>query len=373
MCIRQSQLVMCAGVSLALLFTGPALAQGSGGVHNNQHLRFTQQHGLTFSEIGDPGNPGFLFDPPGPSPERVIGSVDYRYGITTREVTHAEYLVFLNAFAPHIDATGVSPNSSQASTKGISFVGRDGNGVPSFLLPAANANKPAEMGWRFAARFANWMHHGAPTGSDVPAWVFETGAYNTSTFITNPDGSRNDQASRSVDARFWIPTQDEWNKAAFWDPNHSGDDEGGYWMYPNASDERLTPGFPDEGGQTNFGMDQQTLPGLPEEVGSYPNEQSPWGLVDLSGGVQEWTESLLAGAEVNRYRHVAGPGMHRTETLLLYGDHIGWNINQFSWPESPIAGFRLAMAIPSPGAFLWLTFLSGPLMKRKRRLSLRTG
>src|SRR5690606_16729022 len=72
----------------AAAVASPSLAGGAGGTgHKASHLRFTTEHGLTFSEIGDVGNPGYLFDPPGPPPAIEIGGVNHRYAIMTREVT----------------------------------------------------------------------------------------------------------------------------------------------------------------------------------------------------------------------------------------------------------------------------------------------
>ena len=53
------------------------------------------------------------------------------------------------------------------------------------------------IGFLEAARFANWLHNGQGNGST------ETGAYDIS-----------DGIKRQPDARYWIPTENEWYKAA---------------------------------------------------------------------------------------------------------------------------------------------------------------
>src|SRR5690606_36322403 len=152
------------------------------------------------------------------------------------------------------------------------------------------------MGWRYIARYCNWLHNGMPTGPDAEQWAFETGAYDTSTFTRNPDGSFNDQRERSPGARFFIPSWDEWVKAVYWDPERN-EGEGGWRMYPYG-DTVPVPGDPDEGGQTNASLnDVGTF-----DVGSYPDWTTPWGLLDASGGATEWLEfasdnGLLRGAK----------------------------------------------------------------------------
>lgn len=346
---------------VAALFASPAaLVQG---VHNNQHLRFTHEHGLTFSEIGDVGNPDFVFQRIPGDPPFVFGGVDYRYRISTTEVTNAQWFTFLNSFAPHIPTLGLPPNDS-ALTAGARYLGPGANGVPSYrLLPQAEP-LPAFVGWRYAARFVNWLHNGAPTGPDVPLSVFQNGAYDASTFTQNPDGSYNDQASRNPDAKFWIPTSDEWHKAGYWDPNRHGEDEGGWWLFPNATDERLTPGLPSEGGETNFGVSFDDAPGMPVAVGSYPGTQSPWGLLDVSGGGREWLEDVdpFVGP---KFRGRIGTLGGSTESLLLRGDHLGWMYGDFTSVVFPSGVLRIAAAIPSPGAFP--VFVGAIMLAARRR------
>ena len=95
---------------------------------------------------------------------------------------------------------------------------------------------------------------------------------------------------------------DEWVKAGYYDPDRFGEGEGGWWDFPDSSDTQLIPGRPELGGQTNAGSDTEWPSGQarPHEVGLYPGTQSPWGLLDVSGGASEWTESLLGGLSNGR-------------------------------------------------------------------------
>ncbi len=124
---------------------------------------------------------------------------------------------------------------------------------------------PTNLSWRFAARFCNWLHN----DQSLTQGAFESGAYDTSTFTTNPDGTINDQAVRSPGARFWIPSENEWIKATYYDPNRYGPGQDGYWLQPAGHTEPLISGDPDQGGETSAGT---TLFAIP--VGLYATRMS---------------------------------------------------------------------------------------------------
>ena len=93
--------------------------------------------------------------------------------------------------------------------------------------------------WRTAAKFSNWLHN--DKASSIAA--LQDGAYDTSTFTTNPNQTFNDQLTHHPVAKFWIPTLDEWIKAAHYDPNRYGPGEGGYWEYKTAAMSLPSPAF----------------------------------------------------------------------------------------------------------------------------------
>lgn len=137
-----------------------------------------------------------------------------------------------------------------------------------------------------AARFANWLHNGK---ADEKA-AFESGAYDTSTFYW--DDSYQHQVSHDPGTGFWIPTLDEFTKAAYWDPDKNGG-EGGYSLNPDGGDETLIAALPQDGGETigdalgdpNYFLGEWDL-------GQYPHVQSPWGLRDVSGSLPQLDRDL---------------------------------------------------------------------------------
>ncbi|MEL7483030.1 MAG: SUMF1/EgtB/PvdO family nonheme iron enzyme [Planctomycetota bacterium] len=217
------------------------------------------------------------------------------------------------------------------------------------------------ISWQNAAIYMNWLHNGKGT----QAADFMSGAYDVSTFGRDPadPSSFTDQTTRSPGARYWIPSLDEWTKAAHWDPNKNGSGQGGYWEFNNASDTQPVPGLPGVGETTaDLFVDDAVAFSVPLE--SYPETQSPWGLLDLSGGGAEWTEEWFTRNSPDerqiRYWQGAGAG----NTTIAGGDTNFDPIFQIDrtpdriWevgadrPDEPTRGFvtfRVASAIPAPG------------------------
>ena len=71
------------------------------------------------------------------------------------------------------------------------------------------ANRPVNyVSFWDAARFANWLHNGQPTGPQGPGTT-EGGAYH--------DVGNQTLFGRNAGAKFFIPTENEWYKAAYHD------------------------------------------------------------------------------------------------------------------------------------------------------------
>jgi sulfatase modifying factor 1 len=231
------------------------------------------------------GNPGNANDATG------YGAVNYSYQIGKVEITIGQYAEFLNAVAKSDPYSLYDPNmGTSLSTAGISRSGQSGS--YDYIVMSNSGNKPiAYIDWFDAARFANWMHN----GQDMDGT--ETGAYtllNGQTYGTAP--------ARNPGARFYIPTENEWYKAAYYSPLlNSG--SGGYWTYATQSD--TAPGNSNGSGgnlanyyngvysvtqSASYSSSQNYL----TDVGAYTLSASFYGTFDQSGNVCEWND-LTAG------------------------------------------------------------------------------
>ncbi len=316
-------------------------------------------YGHQFVTIGAAGNRAAL------ASERIhnfgypnLGAVGYEYRMARTEITVAQHLALVHAYAPFFEAD--NPGQTIAPEFTGTYIHRaslNPAAPPVYLLvDPALANVATNMTWRMAARYCNWLHNGMPIGPGLTQDAFEQGAYDTSTFTQNPNGTYNDQLTRSEGALFWIPSLDEWTKAAHYDPDRYGEGQEGYWKNQAGQDTRLTPGAPGLG-QSNWGTD------LLVDVGSYPDVQSPWGLLDTSGGKTELTEEALFILPGGLHSRVVRGTDHRDNWLLDHIDYAAFGV--FPDINNGGVGLRLASSVPSPGPVGALAF--GFLFLRTRR------
>lgn len=314
------------------------------------------EQGIEFVTIGAPGNAGYAGGLSGVN--AGAGAVSEAFRIARTQVTNAQIVEFANAYLPHILARGDNPRE-QLGILGSPFIGYDQQQQRYVTTPQA-ALFPAMVSWRIAARYCNWLCNDRRT--DLAA--FETGAYDTSTFGNGPNGTFTDQLTHNTSARFFLPTRDQWVKAAFYDPNRNGPGAGGYWQYPHSSETAPIYGFPWEGGESIAGREDIPLFSWVQPVASYVNTQSPWGLFDLTGSGRDWNETTptdLSGRFISgsSYRD-AIPWF--TDSLNFYG-----GIASFVSNEGFAFGFRVAAAIPSPTClFTLIAFFSVGFTQRRR-------
>lgn len=284
-----------------------------------------------------------------------VGAVNYHYRIARTETTVGQWLDFVRAYAPYYNGpvndvgfTGLWIQTNDADP-------RRPNG---YAAEPGSLNRPADMSWRFAAIYCNWLHNGKNASPEA----FARSAYDTSTFSDNSDRTFNDQLTRSPGARFWIPSLNEWTKAMHYSPDRYGPGEEGYWLYQiGRSDPSPIPGYPWDGGETAAG-----LPLDPDhylDVGSYPDVQSPWGLLDGSGGVWEWTETANITRETRFVR-----GSQQYFDTPEFTDRID-NLSNGRFPTQTGPGLRIASIIPSPSTALSAFVLLALAPRRRNRTS----
>ena len=285
---------------------------------------------LEWVTVSDPGN----------QPDKTgYGAVSYEFQITKTEITLAHYAEFLNAVASNDPHNLWSPSFKNAPTASMMrervLIDRTGEpGAFHYAVPPAAAQQPASfISFLDAMRFANWVHNGQGN-SDT-----EYGVYS----ITSDKGL----APRSASAEVWIPTEDEWYKAAYFHPESKGGHSGGYWLYPTRSNEpplNKGPGDP-EPNSASFGgyAGEKTYTSydfLP--VASLPNASSHYGTFDQGGNVWEWNEAIV----FQKQRGMRGGSTPHTIEKLRS------KVRSSASPERkyPDTGFRLARAVPSPAA-----------------------
>ncbi|MFH1418471.1 MAG: SUMF1/EgtB/PvdO family nonheme iron enzyme [Planctomycetota bacterium] len=305
--------------------------------------------------VGNPGNAGEWSGESygGYGPDRICGAVDYVYNIGKFEVTAGQYTKFLNAVAAtdtyglyneNMDGRFYGCQITQNGTSGSYTY--DFSGCPSGT-EADWADRPVNyVSWGDAARFANWLHNGQPTGAQ-DLTTTEDGSYYLDGAITSPELMA---ITREADATWVIPSEDEWYKAAY----HKNDGvTGNYFDYPTSSDS--VPGYVNNSGNlsgtgdvfTEGGTDPGNYAtydgdGDPDGIGSpyyrtavgeWENSDSPYGTFDQGGNVWEWNEAVIG-----YYRGVRGG------SFIGDGNNLHAAIRADDYPpnEKYFGGFRVA-------------------------------
>jgi sulfatase modifying factor 1 len=244
------------------------------------------------------GNPGNASDPLTGS---LYGSVSYDYRIGTTEVTNAQYAEFLN-FKAASDPLALCKSGGGNPWGGITRSGVSGSFT--YTTKANMADKPVNfVTWYDAIRFANWLHNGQGAGDT------ETGAYTL--LGGTPTPSNGLSITRNAAATWFLTSEDEWYKAAYYQPAAQGGDTDNYWFYPTASNSTPTVATANSVGDISnpganvanyfFGADWNSLDGNVTTVGSAgPLSESYYGTSDQGGNVFEWNEALIGGVGVDR-------------------------------------------------------------------------
>lgn len=152
------------------------------------------------------------------------GGVSYIYHIGQYLVTNCEYTAFLNAVAT-TDTYGLYHSNMATDISG--GIIRSGNsGSYSYSVKVNYSNKPVAISWFDSARYCNWLHNGKPTGVQNNSTT-EDGAYSLNGIISG------NAVAKNAGAKYSIPTENEWYKAAYYKSKSSN---AGYWTYATQSD-----------------------------------------------------------------------------------------------------------------------------------------
>ncbi len=263
-----------------------------------------------------------------------FGAVDYDYQIGKYEVTMAQYTEFLNAVAA-TDTYGLY-NTYMGTNIKYTYGGitRDGSpGSYTYSTMAGRENKPVNwVSWYDSQRFANWLHNGQPTTGVQDSTTTEDGAY-TFTGATSV-------GPRNAGATIFLTSEDEWYKAAYFDPSSSV-----YYDYPAGTDTSITCAYPGATANT-ANCEQIGVVHYLADVGSYTGSASPNGTFDQGGTVAEWNESLM-GAN----RSVRGGTFYIGSPSNL---SASVRIGELPTSETYAKGFRLASVVPEPSTALLL-------------------
>ncbi len=266
--------------------------------------------------VGDPGNEP---DRSSSRPPKFYGGVDYEFRMSKHEVTNEQYAEFLGAVALE--------DPQELFHPGMRIVRTGASGSFNYsATPGFEKHPVTHIRFFDAMRFVNWLENGQNSGGT------ESGTYTIS------DGVSEMRASK---ANYFIPSDEEWYKAAFYDPTLE-DGAGGYWKFATQSNNFPNFARP-PGGRNSVNTAESDLGGT-TEVGAYRFSMSYYGTFDQTGNVGEWTETIVTSAF----------GSGRIKRLPSWGDSVFFKTSgdgNDRAAAAPFTGFRVASRIPFPISF----------------------
>jgi formylglycine-generating enzyme required for sulfatase activity len=307
------------------------------------------------------GNAGNLADP-----STGYGAVGYAYNIGQYDVTAGQYTAFLNAVAKTSDPQGLY-NSGMGSgdpTYGCGIAQTYNSGTSTYTYTTTkNPNFPVNyVSFWDACRFTNWLQNNQPTGAEGVGTT-ETGAYD----LTVPNGIANNTITRSTGATWAVASENEWYKAAYYDPNKNGVGQAGYWGYPTKSDSvpsnvlsaigTNNANYYDYYGTGNGGYTDPV--NYLTAVGAFATSPSAYGTYDQGGDVWQWNEANIDGS----WRGLRGGSFtfHDFNLQSGYRSFIG---------DPPYEGFGIGFRVsqvPEPASLGILGIgVLGMLVRRRR-------
>jgi formylglycine-generating enzyme required for sulfatase activity len=277
--------------------------------------------------VGNAGNP---------ADANGLGGIDYAFRIGKYEVTAGQYTEFLNAVAA-TDTYNLYATTMASSGFGCKIQRAGDPGTYTYSVATDFANRPVNVvSWGDAARFANWLHNGQPSGlQDLT--TTEDGSYFLNGAMSNAEFT---SIVRKPDATWVIPTLNEWHKAAY----HKNDGAtGNYFEFPTSADNAPANALidPDPGNNATFNSGVQGIgaPYYRTEAGAHENSDSPYGTFDQGGNINEWTETLVNPGQTDN-RAIRGGSFNDAVDLLRASRVV---VGTLPDQNNLLIGFRLAL------------------------------
>ena len=287
--------------------------------------------------------------PNNPPDTTGYGSVPYAYQMGKYDVTVGQYCQFLNAVAK-TDTYRLYNGLMGLVYPGTGIAQSGSTGNFTYAVTGTSPNKNdfpiSDESWGDAARFCNWLQNGQPSGSEG-AGTTETGAYTL-------NGGTTDAAllavARNPTASYFVPTENEWYKAAYYDPTLTGG-AGGYWRYATKSNTAPSNVLSATGtNNANYFVNSYTDPiNYLTPVGYFVLSPGPYGTYDMGGDVDQWTETVGGISTL----FVSGGDW--------YYHYLGYSSTQYPSSGNGLEGFRVVAAEPVPEPTSIALLLAGGL------------
>lgn len=249
---------------------------------------------LALTPVGDPGNQA--------DPITGFGAVKEAFQISTKAITIGQYTAFLNAVAKR-DRHQLfnSRMQSDLNIAGIERLGKPGKYLYRVIDNSGDsADRPITyVSWLDAARFANWMSNGQPSGPQNSRTT-ENGAYDLRNCTGSAPAINTINPNTGRRPYFFIPSEDQWYKSAYFSPDLNAG-AGGYYLHATQSNTAPT-NAPSSGGTNEANLANNfifyttqskvydPLVNYLTDVGTFAQSRSFYGTYDQAGLVYEWND-----------------------------------------------------------------------------------
>ena len=300
------------------------------------------QFNMEFVTIGNPGNAADTTGEPNPA-----GAVDRTYDIGKFEVSRAM-----------VDAYNLNPGVVAITLADMSSFGGNGSNRPS-----------TGISWNEAARFVNWLN--TSTGNQA-AYKFTTSGVNDNIALWQDGDAGYDVNNkyRNSLAKYFLPSYNEWYKAAYFKPDSPTSTTGTYYNFATGSDTAPTPVASGTGigahGNNEAVYNGQSGPADVDKAGGL----SPYGVMGLGGNVLEWEESSFdrANSSGSSSRGIRGGGWNLNSNSL--SSSTRFNVDPSNGGNN--LGFRVASrssdaVVPEPSMMvIGMVFGLGGVAAKRR-------
>jgi formylglycine-generating enzyme len=313
--------------------------------------------------VGDAGNPN------DPHTGNLYGGVSYVYNIAVTEVNLLQYTAFLNAVAA-TDTYNLY-NTNMGTNLNIAGITRSGSSGSYTYSVIGSGNRPVTyVSWFDAARFANWMANGQPTGAQGITTT-ENGAYTLNGAMSGVSFTKNAiNPNTGTTTTWWIPSENEWYKAAHYDPGAGGPSDD-YWLYPTRSDSAPGNTIGAGANQANYyagdyavtqSSSYSSSQNYLTDGGAFSGSGSYYGTFDQGGNVWEWNDAVVGSSRVRR-----GGSCFSNGDIFLQSSQRG-DIDPTLGYDG--VGFRVA-SVPEPSTAMLMLMGGGAwLLWRRRKVTL---
>ncbi len=223
--------------------------------------------------------------------------------------------------------------------------------------------------WNEAARFVNWLN--VSTGHDA-AYKFtlqpgDSGYSANANIVLWGSGDAGYDPSnpyRNANAYYFLPSEDEWYKAAY----HQNDGATtNYWDYPTGSN--AVPTAVSAGTASDTAVYGQSYSAGPADI-TNAGGLSAYGTMGQGGNVWEWMESAYTAPndDSSEARGLRGGGWYSPESYLRY------SVRYRDYPsfEDSAIGFRVAMIPENSSMVMGLLLCGGVWLMLRARPTKRT-